>query len=158
MFLGLAASKCTLYVMWNTYHTVLVTINDGLFICCCSVLDFTGQRCSISRGGSLWIMTLYQQTYCSAYWAPPICSGLFHFIAFLNIFISSFPASCRELQLASCILSISATNLFTAAENCCELVSAEESSDIRFLSSHSDTFFEVLSLTFQPSYEGMSLS
>lgn len=123
---------------------MLVTINDGLFICCCSVLDFTGQRCSISRGGSLWIMTLYQQTYCSAYWAPPICSGPFYCI-FKYFHFSYFPASCRELQLAYCILSMSATNLFTAAENCCELVSAEESSDIRFLSCHSDTFFEVLS-------------
>lgn len=73
------------------------------------------------------------------FWALPF------YCIFKYFHFSYFPASCRELQLAYCILSISATNLFTAAENCCELVSAEESSDIWFLSCHSDTFFEVLS-------------
>lgn len=41
------------------------------------------------------------------FWAPP-------FNCIFKYFVSYFPASCRELQLAYCILHISAVNLFIA--------------------------------------------
>lgn len=115
MFLGLAASKRTLYVMWcktpitQWWSQLMMGCLSAVVLC----LTLLGSSVPYPEGVAYesWLYTSKPTVLLTEPHQSVLGSSIsLHFKYF-------YFSSCRELQLAYCISSISATNLFTAAEN-----------------------------------------
>lgn len=147
MLIEIAASKCKNN---NTYTTILHSTDHSEWWVVCLLLVcawlYWSEVLQIQRAYPM-IHDFIPVNLLFCLLSPTNLFCALPFICIFKYFLSYFPASCRELQLASRILCISAANLFIACPCSRELpwICFCRGALLEFLSSPSDTFFEVLS-------------